>query len=49
MKHQNPASSVSRSFIYSDFPSVARFRPRMPFQGMAGSGKVFGLNTLKPV
>ncbi len=49
MKHQNPASSVSRSFLFvsSDFPSVARFRCRMPFQCVVGSGKVFGLNTLR--
>jgi hypothetical protein len=49
MKHQYPASSVSRSSISSDFPSVARFRCRMPFKRVAGSGKVFGLNTLKLV
>ncbi|MDC1788387.1 hypothetical protein [Bacteroides uniformis] len=49
MKHQYPASSVSRSSISSDFPSVACFRCRMPFKRMAGSGKVFGLNTLKLV
>ena len=47
MKHQNSASSVSRSFISSDFPSVACFRCRMPFKRMAGRGKVFGLNTLR--
>ena len=47
MKHQNSASSVSRSFISSDFPSVACFRCRMPFERMAGRGKVFGLNTLR--
>lgn len=46
MKRQNPASSVSRSFLFSDFPSVACFRCRMPVKRMAGSGKVFGLNTL---
>jgi hypothetical protein len=46
MKRQNSASSVSRSFLSSDFPSVACFRCRMPFKRMAGSGKVFGLNTL---
>ena len=46
MKRQNPAPSVSRSFLSSDFPSVACFRCRMPFVRMAGSGKVFGLNTL---
>ena len=46
MKHQYPASSVSRSSIFSDFPSVACFRCRMPVKRMAGSGKVFGLNTL---
>ena len=33
-------------FLSSDFPSVACFRCRMPFKRMAGSGKVFGLNTL---
>ena len=42
MKRQNPVPSVSRSFLSSDFPSVACFR----FKRMAGSGKVFGLNTL---
>ena len=47
MKHQNSASSVSRSFISSDFPSVACFRCRMPFERMVGRGKVFGLNTLR--
>ena len=48
MEHQNPASSVSRSsFLSSDFPSVACFRCRMLFKRMAGSGKVFGLNTLR--
>ena len=47
MKHQDSASSVSRSFsLSSDFPSVACFRCRMPVKRMAGSGKVFGLNTL---
>ena len=49
MKHQNSASSVSRSSISSDFPSVACFRCRMPFNRVAGSDKVFGLNTLKLV
>lgn len=49
MKHQYPASSVSRSSISSDFPSVARFRCRMPFKRVVGSGKVFELNTLKLV
>ena len=47
MKHQDFASSVSRSSISSDFPSVACFRCRMPFERMVGSGKVFGLNTLR--
>ena len=48
MKHQDSASSVSRSFsLSSDFPSVACFRCRMPFERMAGRGKVFGLNTLR--
>ena len=47
-KHQNSASSVSRSsLLSSDFPSVAYFRCRMLFKRMAGSGKVFGLNTLQ--
>ena len=46
MKRQNPVPSVSRSFLSSDFPSVACFRYRMPCKRMAGSGKVFGLNTL---
>lgn len=46
MKHQDSASSVSRSFsLSSDFPSVACFRCRMPFERMVGRGKVFGLNT----
>ena len=51
MKHQNPASSVSRSFFSFLLisPSVACFRYRMLVQCVAGSGKVFGLNTLKPV
>ena len=48
MKHQYPASSVSRSsLLSSDFPPVACFRCRMLFKRMAGSGKVFGLNTLR--
>ncbi len=47
MKHQYLASSVSRSFISSDFPSVACFRCRMPYERMVGRGKVFGLNTLR--
>lgn len=48
MKHQDSASSVSRSFsLYSDFPSVACFRCRMPFERMVGRGKVFGLNMLR--
>lgn len=49
MKHQDFASSVSRSllFVSSVFPSVACFRYRMPFKRMAGRGKVFGLNTLR--
>ena len=38
MKHQDSASSVSRSFsLSSDFP----------FERMVGRGKVFGLNTLR--
>jgi len=37
-----------RSFS-SDFPSVACFRCRMPQMRAAGNGKVFGLNTLKPI
>ncbi|WP_279136360.1 hypothetical protein [Parabacteroides johnsonii] len=49
MKHQCLASSVSRFSISSDFPSVACFRCRMPFKRVAGSGKVFGRNTLKLV
>ena len=49
MKHQCLASSVSRSSISSDFPSVACFRCRMPFKRVAGSSKVFGQNTLNPV
>ena len=49
MKHQYLASSVSRSSISSDFPSVACFRCRMPYKRMVGRGKVFGLNTLKLV
>ncbi|UVS08559.1 hypothetical protein NXY26_00590 [Parabacteroides distasonis] len=49
MKHQYLVSSVSRSSISSDFPSVACFRCRMPYERMVGSGKVFGLNTLKLV
>ncbi|MBS5410924.1 MULTISPECIES: hypothetical protein [Bacteroides] len=49
MKHQCLASSVSRSSVSSDFPSVACFRCRMPFKRVAGNGKVFGLNTLNPV
>ena len=48
MKHQDSASSVSRSFsLSSDSPSVACFRCRMPFERMVGRGKVFGLNTLR--
>lgn len=46
MKHQYPASSVSHSFLSSDFPPVACFRCRILFKRMAGSDKVFGLNTL---
>ncbi|MCE9058459.1 hypothetical protein NXV09_17835 [Parabacteroides distasonis] len=46
MKHQYLASSVSRSFLSSDFPSVACFRPRMPLLRVAGSGKVSVENTL---
>ncbi len=47
-EHQNLASSVScSSLLSSDFPSVACFRCRMLFKRMAGSGKVFGLNTLQ--
>ena len=48
MKYQNSASSVSRSPSLSfDFPSVACFRCWMPCLRMGGSGKVFGLNTLR--
>ena len=47
-KRNFDASSVSRSFLLSsDFPSVAYFRCRMLFKRMAGSSKVFGLNTLQ--
>jgi hypothetical protein len=47
---QNSASSVSRSsLLSSDFPSVACSRCRMLFKRVAGSDKVFGLNTLKLV
>ncbi|MDC2580300.1 hypothetical protein PO201_24235 [Bacteroides ovatus] len=49
MKHHCSASSVSRSSVSSDFPSVACFRCRMLQMRVVGSGKVFGLNTLKPV
>ncbi|WP_291593377.1 hypothetical protein [Bacteroides sp.] len=38
-----------RSIFSSDFPSVTCFRCRMPQMRVAGSGKVFGLNTLKSV
>ncbi|MCA6003952.1 hypothetical protein [Bacteroides thetaiotaomicron] len=38
---------VCKSFLSSDFPSVACFRCRMLFKRMAGIGKVFGLNTLR--
>ena len=37
MKHQCLASSVSRSSISSDFPSVACFRCRMPKMRVVGS------------
>ena len=37
---------VCKPFLSSDFPSVACFRCRMPQIRVAGSGKVFGLNTL---
>ena len=48
MKHQDSASSVSRSFsLSSDFPSVACFRCRMPYERMVGRGKIFGQNTLR--
>lgn len=48
MERQNPVSSVSRSsLLSSDFPPVACFRCRMLFKRMAGSDKVFGLNTLR--
>jgi len=42
---------VCKSFlsILLFFPSVACFRCRMPFKRVAGSGKVFGLNTFKLV
>ena len=46
MKHQYPASSVSRSSIFrQSLVSVAGCL----FKRVAGSGKVFGLNTLKQV
>ena len=42
MKHQDSASSVSRSFsLSSDFPSVACFRCRMPYERMVGRGQGF--------
>ena len=46
MKRQNSASFVSRSFFLSSDFSVSRLFP-LPdaFLRMAGSGKVFGLNT----
>ena len=46
MKHQCLASSVSRSSISSDFPSVACFRCRRRPLYRRERGKVFGLNTL---
>ena len=48
MKRQNSASFVSRSFFLSSDFSVSRLFP-LPdaFLRMAGSGKVFGLNTLR--
>lgn len=50
MKRQNSASFVCKPFLFSClliFPSVACFRCRMPFKRVVGSGKVFGLNTLR--
>lgn len=51
MKHQNPASSVSRSFF--SFLLISRQSlvsvAGCLFKRVAGSGKVFGLNTLKQV
>lgn len=47
MKQDIGASSVSHSFLSSDFPPVACIRCRMPQERVAGSGKVFGLNTLR--
>lgn len=41
MKRQNPAPSVSRSFLSSDFPSVTCFRCRMPFQACGRQGQDF--------
>ena len=38
---------VCKPFLSSDFPSVACFRCRMPYQRMVCRGKVFGLNTLR--
>ena len=40
-------ASATDFLLSSDFPSVACFRCRMLFKRMAGSGKVFGLNTLR--
>ena len=40
---------VCKPFLFFDFPSVACFRCRMPQMCVAGSGKVFGRNTLKAV
>lgn len=48
MKHQYPASSVSHSSISSDFQSLVSVAGCL-FKRVAGSGKVFGLNTLKQV
>jgi len=49
---ETPISSfVCKPFlsILLFFPSVACLRCQMPFKRMAGSGKIFGLNTLKLV
>ncbi|WP_418701967.1 hypothetical protein [Bacteroides sp.] len=38
---------VCKPFLSFDFPSVACFRCRMPYERMVGRGKVFGQNTLR--
>ena len=48
MKHQDSASSVSRSFfLCSDFPAVACFPFRMPFERVVGRGKGFGVDKVR--